>query len=79
MKACSSSASAIGFRTAINEIAKGDSGLDDRSKFTGFSQWRKSITDNIAAVKSSIKTGNIETAREKLGEVLNALQVSGSD
>lgn len=74
VKACSSSESAISFKTAINEITKGSGGLDDRSKFSGFPHWRKTITDNIAAVKSSIKMNNFEAAREKLGEVLNALQ-----
>ncbi|KAG5284545.1 hypothetical protein AALO_G00027850 [Alosa alosa] len=75
VKACTSSASAISFRMAINEISltKGSTRLDDRQSVT-FAQWRKLITDDIAAVKSSIQKKNFEAAREKLGEVLHALQ-----
>lgn len=36
---------------------------------------RNLITNGVAAVKSSVKRNNFETARVKLGEVLHTLQV----
>ncbi|XP_062391750.1 von Willebrand factor A domain-containing protein 7-like [Sardina pilchardus] len=75
VKACSSSSSAVSFRMAITEIslATGSTGPGDRQSVT-FSQWRKLITDDIAAVKLSVQKKNFESAKAKLGEVLYALQ-----
>ncbi|KAF7650080.1 hypothetical protein LDENG_00131830 [Lucifuga dentata] len=80
--ACGAPKSSKSFREAINFITLRNVRVDirfalnpnfhfDDEMFVG---GKKIITDGLDAVKASAKQGNIETAREKLGEILHPLQ-----
>ncbi|XP_071195901.1 von Willebrand factor A domain-containing protein 7-like isoform X2 [Salvelinus alpinus] len=80
--ACSSSGSAKSFQSAISAVNRRNARVDFRHLFNGeyhfdgerFVEGRKLITDGVSSVKASIKQGNFEAARQKLGDILHTLQ-----
>lgn len=82
-EACSSPASAKGFKQAINTVCSSNAGIDVKHiwhaeyHFDGesFLKGRNLIKNGVVAVKAAAKEKNYETARERLGEILHTLQV----
>ncbi|XP_072533312.1 von Willebrand factor A domain-containing protein 7-like [Salminus brasiliensis] len=80
--ACSSPDSAKGFQKSINKIVGSNAWVDFRHFFKpenhftdeAFFSGRDLITTGVRIAKNSIKQQSYEAAREKLGEVLHALQ-----
>uniref|UniRef100_A0AAZ3RWK9 VWA7 N-terminal domain-containing protein n=1 Tax=Oncorhynchus tshawytscha TaxID=74940 RepID=A0AAZ3RWK9_ONCTS len=80
--ACFSSGSAKSFQSAISDVTWRNARVDFRHLFNGeyhfdgerFVEGRKLIIDGMSSVKASIKQGNIEAARQKLGDILHTLQ-----
>ncbi|XP_052385233.1 von Willebrand factor A domain-containing protein 7-like isoform X1 [Oncorhynchus keta] len=80
--ACSSSGSAKSFQSAISDVTWRNAGVDFRHLFNEeyhfdgerFTEGWKLIKDGMTSVKASIKQGNFEAARQKLGDILHTLQ-----
>nr|XP_046186079.1 von Willebrand factor A domain-containing protein 7-like isoform X2 [Oncorhynchus gorbuscha]XP_046186089.1 von Willebrand factor A domain-containing protein 7-like isoform X2 [Oncorhynchus gorbuscha]XP_046186098.1 von Willebrand factor A domain-containing protein 7-like isoform X2 [Oncorhynchus gorbuscha] len=79
---CSSSGSAKSFQSAISDVTWRNARVDFRHLFNEeyhfdgerFTEGWKLIKDGMTSVKASIKQGNFEAARQKLGDILHTLQ-----
>ncbi|XP_045573381.1 von Willebrand factor A domain-containing protein 7-like [Salmo salar] len=71
-----------GKRLHSDDVTWRNARVDFRHMFNGdyhfdgetFVEGRKLITDGVSSVKASIKRGNFEAARQKLGDILHTLQ-----
>ncbi|KAI4886969.1 hypothetical protein NFI96_023017, partial [Prochilodus magdalenae] len=81
-EACQSPASDSTLKSAISQISKRNAWVDGKHVFDAeyhfddesFEKARKLITQGVSDVKTSLKQGNYEYARQRLGETMHTLQ-----